>query len=204
MKLYFTNDVARNLSSDDGILRLKFSFGWIQPRKAFCSVSLWLAPRSYVSLFHMSRRVREYLCSRDARLDSIFTGGFTGNNWNALTMDRSGSSFSLFFFWEVRLPFFCFLSRALYRFILFYFSIFRRVAIEKLIDTSNGARYSLLCRADFICNSKICCFIKRDSQIRTYVRMYVPGVRFGRKIFFSVTAPRERQKRERERERTNE
>lgn len=34
---YITNDVARDLSSDDGILRLKFSFGWIQPQKAFCS-----------------------------------------------------------------------------------------------------------------------------------------------------------------------
>lgn len=37
MKLNLTNDVARDLSSDDGIFRLKFSFGWIQPQEAFRS-----------------------------------------------------------------------------------------------------------------------------------------------------------------------
>lgn len=72
LKLYFTNDVARDLSFDDGILRLKFSFGWIQPQEAFCShrfggvaAELRLSP-------HVAKGARNIsLCSRCVQLQYL-------------------------------------------------------------------------------------------------------------------------------------
>jgi len=126
-------------------------------------------PREY-GLFPLSHKGREKnsgarnISVRQTREAQYFTGGSTWNNWDALTMDSVHPSF---FF--VRLSCFCFLPARIF-FSLPPFFPFRRVAIEKLIDTWNGARYSLQCHADFICNSKIRCFIKRDSQIRTYLK----------------------------------